>query len=175
MGSKEILQKTGIDVDLMGSLTCSMAFQSIKKRLLNIQSQLSAVSQVCSPLSWNIYTKAGTIPSYLTWLTYPHERRAFTLARCNSFPSAVFPGIYSGTSYHKRLCNCKQGTVESLIHMVYDARIIKQYVPTACPLFWVNVLALLFAEKSVFIRSIYNQNCRGFLKTGWSDMVVLLE
>uniref|UniRef100_A0A670HL80 ribonuclease H n=1 Tax=Podarcis muralis TaxID=64176 RepID=A0A670HL80_PODMU len=62
---------------------------------------------------------------YLSTLTIPKLRRAFTLARLNMLPSAVLEGRYQGISFENRLCPCGAGCVETVSHVLLSCSLYK--------------------------------------------------
>uniref|UniRef100_A0A670JBD8 ribonuclease H n=1 Tax=Podarcis muralis TaxID=64176 RepID=A0A670JBD8_PODMU len=60
-----------------------------------------------------------SLANYLIDLTEPNFRRAFTMARFHSIPTAFLQGIYSKTPITQRLCPCTMNEVEDFIHFFF--------------------------------------------------------
>ena len=74
----------------------------------------------CSPQFWSISLNYKLLPAYLHQLDSHLARRAYLLARVNSFPSSVSWGRFNQIPTLKRLClhGCK--VPDTLTHIVLE-------------------------------------------------------
>ncbi|KAJ7345915.1 hypothetical protein JRQ81_001865 [Phrynocephalus forsythii] len=56
--------------------------------------------------------------AYLSQLETYKFRKAFTLARCEAFPSVVLEGRFKSIPREQRLCPCGSDEIESIDHMM---------------------------------------------------------
>ena len=110
----------GLCLDSFYMLSASETFQIIKQRVLDIEQQnlYNAANKTCSPVKLSLPCKFGHIASYLSALSNPQHRRAFSLARFNVMPSAVLTGRFLRTPHADRLCSCKQNCIDSISHIL---------------------------------------------------------
>ena len=115
------IKQIGLDPDTLGFLPFQSALRTVKQRLADINSQdlLRAANRSCSPLFWKLPLVVGRPPIYISILHNPEIRRAISLARCNSIPSAVLTGRFNNIPFNNRFCPCVLNIVETLPHILF--------------------------------------------------------
>ena len=81
----------------------------------------STPRHTCSPLFWDILPKYKTLPAHLCSLDSHLSRRAFLLARVNSFISSVSWGRYNQIPAAERYCFHGCEVPDTLTHIILGA------------------------------------------------------
>ena len=87
---------------------------------MEIQMLNSTPHNICSPMFWNIRPAYKELPMYLYTLDSYLSRKAFLLARLNSFTSNVSWGRFNHVLASERYCLHGCEVPDTLIHIVLD-------------------------------------------------------
>lgn len=82
------------------------------------QALFAIAHKACSPLNLKLQSHIDQLASYLHFIESPYEWQAFTLARCNVFPSNILYSSFNSQPLETGLCSCKSGALKSQEHML---------------------------------------------------------
>ena len=164
------LQSVGIDIQSLAGLEEKSIYKYIVRRLEDIEYQtlLAHSSSSCSPHVWNISPLYKAIPPYLDTIESYAERKAFMLARLNSFPSNVLLGRFNCIPVAERLCfhGCK--VPDLLPHIILVC-------PKFSPYRSLTTDTLFTFNSKLDETKIVNRLLNGSVPTWTSCMVVFLS
>ena len=123
------IRTIGISLDSLYLFSEKSAFELIKRRLLDTEFQelSSKARNICSPISLGIPPSPQALALYFYHLTAPQLRRAFTLARTNTLPSAMLYGRFKQIPYSARICPCGQHHIETIVHVFFHCQFYSQF------------------------------------------------
>ncbi|KAJ7342182.1 hypothetical protein JRQ81_009534, partial [Phrynocephalus forsythii] len=95
---------------------------AIKRRIwdVELQEHLAAHDKLST-----VRNSSFRMANYLSNITIPKFRRAFTLARFNALPSRLLEGRYQGLPVDKRVCPCDEETIETIDHVLLECSLYR--------------------------------------------------
>ncbi|KAJ7317895.1 hypothetical protein JRQ81_004057, partial [Phrynocephalus forsythii] len=107
----------GLSSQAILSMQWDEAKSALKQRIMDMERQADISS--CPNVRVPDTHKYHPLPmAYLPQLETYKFRKAFILARCEAFPSAVLEGRFKNIPREQRLCPCGSNEIESIEHMM---------------------------------------------------------